>query len=327
MTSHGIFWTALLVFLKFWTIPIFCEAQGRLIEPPSRASMWRFGFRNPVDYKWVRCSFIYSIKRKYQLHHIHVLNSQTHLNITSVWYFVFYRLLLISARFLLHENDLILLSAYGQFWSQAKRSSLNLAAPLSLASLGTTSRTAGGSRCNGASTGGDAACVGTPGTFLPLDPMRPGGDTAGTELSSSSIRRVRWDMVMCMVASSYIHKSKGECPGVLLCVDALFIIRYVFLYCVFPFIPESWPPPIQNAKNKPPLFVQPVKVVSELTGDEDTGHMEYRLCPRASTRDPETPSCFSEPLKVTTHTHAPLHNCLFIQVYVMCVLTFVFLDM
>lgn len=27
-----------------------CEAQGRLVDPPSRASMWRYDFSNPVDF-------------------------------------------------------------------------------------------------------------------------------------------------------------------------------------------------------------------------------------------------------------------------------------
>ncbi|XP_042868305.1 uncharacterized protein LOC122250767 [Penaeus japonicus] len=147
MTSHGIFWTALLVFLKFWTIPIFCEAQGRLIEPPSRASMWRFGFRNPVDYK----------------------------------------------------DDL---------------------------------QNCGGFQVQWRVHGGRCGVCGDP-----------------------------WDL-----PSPRPHEARG---------------RYGRNGVIVKFYTQG----------------QPVKVVSELTGDEDTGHMEYRLCPRASTRDPETPSCFSEPLK------------------------------
>ena len=35
--------------LKVFFVP-FVLGHGRLIEPPSRASMWRFGFKNPPDY-------------------------------------------------------------------------------------------------------------------------------------------------------------------------------------------------------------------------------------------------------------------------------------
>ena len=30
-----------------WTL---VHGHGRLIEPPSRSSMWRFGFKNPTNY-------------------------------------------------------------------------------------------------------------------------------------------------------------------------------------------------------------------------------------------------------------------------------------
>ena len=29
---------------------IHSEGHGRLVEPPSRSSMWRYGFRTPVNY-------------------------------------------------------------------------------------------------------------------------------------------------------------------------------------------------------------------------------------------------------------------------------------
>lgn len=54
-------------------------------------------------------------------------------------------------------------------------------------------------------------------------------------------------------------------------------------------------------------------MVSELTGDEDTGHMEYRLCPRASKREPESPTCFSEPLTVGANRHAHGNYRLFLR--------------
>ena len=41
--------------MKLTLALIFCflykvSGHGRLISPPSRASMWRFGFENPIDY-------------------------------------------------------------------------------------------------------------------------------------------------------------------------------------------------------------------------------------------------------------------------------------
>merc|ERR1719270_1779 len=38
--------TLALIFCFFYTV----SGHGRLISPPSRASMWRFGFENPIDY-------------------------------------------------------------------------------------------------------------------------------------------------------------------------------------------------------------------------------------------------------------------------------------
>ena len=38
--------TASVLFGTLWT----ADGHGRLIEPPSRSSMWRFGFNNTVNY-------------------------------------------------------------------------------------------------------------------------------------------------------------------------------------------------------------------------------------------------------------------------------------
>ncbi|XP_069165937.1 uncharacterized protein [Procambarus clarkii] len=40
----------IFVFCECWLLAVFCEGQGRLVDPPSRASMWRFGFKNPVEF-------------------------------------------------------------------------------------------------------------------------------------------------------------------------------------------------------------------------------------------------------------------------------------
>ncbi|XP_037780489.1 uncharacterized protein LOC119576908 [Penaeus monodon] len=146
MINLRILWRVLLVFLEIWRIPIFCDAQGRLIEPPSRASMWRFGFRNPVDFK----------------------------------------------------DDL---------------------------------QDCGGFQVQWRVHGGRCGVCGDP-----------------------------WD-----APAPRPHEARGRYGR-----NGVIVRSYT-----------------QG---------QEVEVVSELTGDEDTGHMEYRLCPRASKREPESQTCFSEPL-------------------------------
>ncbi|XP_042220561.1 uncharacterized protein LOC121865272 [Homarus americanus] len=43
-------WTSFVVFFECLLLVVFCKGQGRLVDPPSRASMWRFGFKNPVEF-------------------------------------------------------------------------------------------------------------------------------------------------------------------------------------------------------------------------------------------------------------------------------------
>ena len=43
-----LFYSTLLVILIYFTAHT--DGHGRLIEPPSRSSMWRFGFNTPVNY-------------------------------------------------------------------------------------------------------------------------------------------------------------------------------------------------------------------------------------------------------------------------------------
>ena len=44
----NLFYSTLLVILIYFTART--DGHGRLIEPPSRSSMWRFGFNTPVNY-------------------------------------------------------------------------------------------------------------------------------------------------------------------------------------------------------------------------------------------------------------------------------------
>lgn len=42
--------TGLLLLLVLLTLVALCNGHGRLIEPPSRASAWRYGFSTPPNY-------------------------------------------------------------------------------------------------------------------------------------------------------------------------------------------------------------------------------------------------------------------------------------
>jgi len=42
--------TILLMHIMIAVTTIGVQGHGRLLEPPSRASMWRFGFQTPIDY-------------------------------------------------------------------------------------------------------------------------------------------------------------------------------------------------------------------------------------------------------------------------------------
>ncbi|CAL4142475.1 unnamed protein product [Meganyctiphanes norvegica] len=46
MTPKG-----LSCYLLFISLAILVKGHGRLIEPPSRASAWRYGFQTPIDYQ------------------------------------------------------------------------------------------------------------------------------------------------------------------------------------------------------------------------------------------------------------------------------------
>ena len=55
-SRRGVAWVrcplaSLACLLLLLLLPPRCEAQGRLVDPPSRASMWRYDFSNPVDFK------------------------------------------------------------------------------------------------------------------------------------------------------------------------------------------------------------------------------------------------------------------------------------
>ncbi|KAK8380131.1 hypothetical protein O3P69_016640 [Scylla paramamosain] len=49
-SRHGVAWVHCLLASLLLLLPG-CEAQGRLVDPPSRASMWRYDFSNPVDFQ------------------------------------------------------------------------------------------------------------------------------------------------------------------------------------------------------------------------------------------------------------------------------------
>lgn len=36
--------------LVLWYLVVQTDAHGRLVDPPSRSSMWRFGFNTPINY-------------------------------------------------------------------------------------------------------------------------------------------------------------------------------------------------------------------------------------------------------------------------------------
>jgi len=49
MISKKCFSNIVYILLFYYNVHI-CHGHGRLIEPPSRASAWRYGFQTPPDY-------------------------------------------------------------------------------------------------------------------------------------------------------------------------------------------------------------------------------------------------------------------------------------
>jgi hypothetical protein len=47
MMKHALAWREVLIIFQLID---FCYSHGRMLDPPQRGSMWRFGFNVPVNY-------------------------------------------------------------------------------------------------------------------------------------------------------------------------------------------------------------------------------------------------------------------------------------